>query len=65
VLDLVVVEEEDTTGDDFTHVYCPCDEVHTLCGLERGDGPVLESDAEVTCIVCADLDDKPCVRCGK
>lgn len=50
--------------DDLVHVHCPCTPEWTLCGVETGDGPVMSDATEVTCVVCADLDDEPCARCG-
>lgn len=61
----VLERTEQTSADNEVHVYCPCNEAKTLCGFERDmKAPELPEDAEITCVVCDDLDLKPCEGCG-
>lgn len=58
----------DTTdnGDELHHVYC-CDENLALCGTDVTKYQEAEppSDADKRCIVCEDLIDTTCERCGE
>lgn len=56
--------ESTTAATDYSHVVCKCDENTTLCGLEATDFPWIDDEAEVECVVCADLDEEPCGRCA-
>lgn len=52
--------------DQVSHIACACSPNVNLCGLRQEfhgftDGP-LPSNA---CVVCVDLDDLPCERCGQ
>lgn len=63
----VVVGDVCETGadDDIVHLYCQCDEDLGLCGLDLSDMrevPVMED--QVVCVVCADLAEMACARCG-
>lgn len=53
--------------DDLTHIVCDCGAV--LCGAEPTDEPVCAWDCtcplhELECVVCADLEEFECERCG-
>ena len=48
--------------DDLDHIVCDCDEDRALCGLDVSTSPW--SDGGLDCVVCAELDDLPCERCG-
>lgn len=51
--------------DDLGHIFCDCDENRALCGADVTDCPVVEDrDDSLLCVVCADLEDVPCERCG-
>lgn len=52
-----------TTDSDITHLYC-CNPDVALCGTDVSDVPELADDAEITCVVCADLEEQPCPTCG-
>ena len=44
------------------HYYCECDPDRALCGLDITDFP--ETEHEPECVVCVDLGDLRCPRCG-
>jgi hypothetical protein len=48
-------------GSDTNHLFC-CDPNKSLCGLDISNHPYIGDDADITCVVCADLldDDTPC-----
>lgn len=53
--------------DELDHWSCECDPDRALCGREISDLEECEEwshDAEV-CVVCDDLVDLPCERCGQ
>lgn len=48
------------------HAFCWCDESIAICGADLSDyKEVLSPDVEAECIVCDDLEDRPCPRCGE
>lgn len=53
---------EPTTNDGLVHVFC-CIYDLGLCGTDLTDVPEVLED-EITCVVCHDLRDQPCERCG-
>ncbi|MCX4450643.1 hypothetical protein [Streptomyces sp. NBC_01789] len=49
-----------TTGNSgLDHIYC-CDPGLALCGTDVSDVPEIDPDSDITCVVCADLEDHPC-----
>lgn len=50
--------------DDVAHIVCDCDDNRTLCGLDGTGMHWLEVDELPDCVVCLDLDDFDCDRCG-
>lgn len=58
------VERPADTGsalEELEHVVC-CDCMEVLCGVEYDGSAIV--DCEVGCVVCRDLDNRACVRCG-
>jgi hypothetical protein len=54
----------DTAPDDgLTYVVC-CDDDIALCGTAVADLDWIDEDVEPTCVVCRELDGKPCRKCG-
>lgn len=51
-----------TTDTDLNHIWC-CDPDLALCGTDVSTVPEIETE-EVNCVVCLDLEDQPCARCG-
>ncbi|MFK0172650.1 hypothetical protein ACIQU5_28025 [Streptomyces sp. NPDC090306] len=51
-------------GDGLTHLWC-CDPDTALCGSDLTGDEDLDDDAEVDCIVCLDLEETVCPRCGE
>lgn len=51
-------------GDDLNHITCVCDDNLALCGTDVTYHEWVAT-AEVTCVVCRDLEDEPCPRCGE
>jgi hypothetical protein len=52
-------------ADDLTHSVCHCDPDRALCGTNVTDSEWADDDEELTCVVCLDLVDQPCPRCGQ
>lgn len=50
--------------EDLVHFYCECDENTALCGTDITDDPKDSEEEEVNCVVCIDLVEFPCPRCG-
>ncbi|MBZ6258828.1 hypothetical protein KVH22_25265 [Streptomyces olivaceus] len=51
--------------DDLVHVACVCDPDTALCGTDvTGQNWQADDDEDATCVVCVDLEYKPCKRCG-
>jgi hypothetical protein len=50
--------------DDLVHVVCICDPDTALCGTNATGHDWLDEDEATTCVVCQDLEHKPCKRCG-
>ncbi|MFD4258198.1 hypothetical protein ACFWR9_11345 [Streptomyces sp. NPDC058534] len=55
----------DQAHDDLTHVVCYCDPNLALCGTDVTDSDWVDEDEDTTCVVCVDLVDQPCPRCGR
>jgi hypothetical protein len=57
----------DTGDSDLDHVFC-CEPTMALCGVNIAGDPVNEGewteDDPDLCVVCVDLSDLPCERCG-
>lgn len=53
----------DRVSDDLTHVHC-CEPYRALCGADLHEAVIVEPEEETTCVVCADLDEQPCPKCG-
>jgi hypothetical protein len=49
---------------DLTHVYC-CDYDLALCGLDVTDMPEVPDGTGQDCVVCLDLEEQTCPRCGE
>jgi len=49
-------------SDELLHLYC-CDENLSLCSLDITDLPIT-NDWEDLCVVCDDIERKPCPECG-
>lgn len=49
--------------DDMIHVVCKCSLDVALCGKNMTNRPWADGE-EIGCVVCAQLDDLPCGRCG-
>lgn len=54
-------------GDGMAHAACPCWPDIALCGVDVSGLPWADDDAELAnpCVVCLDLDEQPCPRCGR
>lgn len=48
---------------DLNHIYC-CDHDRALCGADVSGDPEVDID-DADCIVCLDLEDATCPRCGE
>lgn len=46
------------------HLFHDCDPDWSLCGLDISDEPFIEGAVPNPCVVCADLEEHPCHRCG-
>ncbi len=51
--------------DDLLHWYCECNEFIGLCGVDLTNAQHGDPELEPICVVCDDLDDLPCPRCGQ
>jgi hypothetical protein len=54
----------DSGDDSFTHVVC-CNPNLALCGSDVTDVDWVGDDVEATCVVCAELEELACTRCGE
>lgn len=55
------------TGDGgvpITHWVCECRDDIALCGADVAGEKWMDDDEDVTCVVCNDLVDLDCPRCG-
>ena len=52
-----------STDDTVDHYYC-CDEDESLCGLDLSDVPHIDHLPNL-CVVCDDLVQATCPRCGQ
>lgn len=48
----------------ITHWVCDCDPDTALCGVDVAGEEWMGDDEDVTCVVCLDLEDVDCPRCG-
>lgn len=63
---VVIADSSDTEfRESMTHVYCYCDENLALCGTDITGWQEAEDDEDTECVVCLDLEDQPCERCGE
>lgn len=54
-----------TDDDELTHIFC-CDVDRALCLSDISDATfTLDSDGKLECIVCIELEEKPCEVCGQ
>ena len=61
----VVITDEGNGPGKLWHIICRCNEDIALCGHETtGDEIRDEVPSEDVCVVCDDLGDLPCPRCG-
>jgi len=54
--------------DNLEHYYCECDDSVALCGADITDAPdhtASDTPFEDDCVVCIDLVDAACLRCGR
>lgn len=59
-----VVHVLDLDLDDLTtHIYC-CNPDRALCGHDVTDDPEVPGPTPTDCVVCLDLEPKPCRICG-
>ena len=69
---MIETEEKPQLGEPFTcgdpdmeHYCCDCSPDIALCGANLEDAEYLEiADSPDDCVVCVDLKDRPCQRCG-
>ena len=59
------VEETTTNDEELDHYYCSCDDTHALCGTSTIGMEIVEEFTGTLCIVCDDMADQPCPRCGE
>lgn len=59
-----VIVSATATESDLSHTVCECDENAALCGLDVTEFPWDDDEDSPECVVCEDLDDQPCERCG-
>ena len=62
-------EKPDTTGNDFgndlEHYCCTCSINVAFCGADLSDAEYVEyEETPDDCVVCVELKDRPCERCG-
>ncbi|MEI5520704.1 hypothetical protein WB388_08825 [Streptomyces brasiliscabiei] len=57
----------DDGDDDLSHGVCDCDEDTALCGTDVTGVPWAADGQEPVnpCVVCVDLAEQPCPRCGR
>lgn len=60
---MVECTTESLVDTDLIHSVCECDENVALCGLDMTGHDWLP-EGTTTCVVCYDLDELPCSRCG-
>jgi len=55
-----------SADDDLDHIYCDCDPDLGLCGSDISAAIFIGDDEQLDflCLVCDDLADDPCPRCG-
>lgn len=54
-------------GDDLSHAACPCYPDTALCGVDVSGLEWADEGDDPTdpCVVCLDLAEQPCPRCGQ
>lgn len=56
----------DGTDEGYWHVTCDCNLDIALCGLELTGSEIVDfHSVETECVVCEDLENMPCLRCGE
>lgn len=50
----------DVSGDDTVHWLVCGDPTRALCGLDVSGHFVVSEDTDITCVVCIDLQSRPC-----
>lgn len=65
---IIVPRSTDTQlpqASDEAHTVCRCSPNMSLCGSDVHDLPIAQwVDGRTSCVVCRDLELRPCVRCG-
>lgn len=58
--------DDNSADDDYeVHLWCHCSPNRTLCGIDFEEAMYDDDDdEEITCVVCIDLENRPCERCG-
>ncbi|MFJ9114447.1 hypothetical protein ACIRJO_02740 [Streptomyces sp. NPDC102394] len=51
--------------DTLTHAVCPCNDDLALCGANVAGQTWADESEDVDCVVCLDLVEQPCQRCGQ
>lgn len=54
---------EATPDEGLSHVVCCIDDI-ALCGTVVADLDWMDDDEDPTCVVCRELENKPCRICG-
>lgn len=66
VLERPELDDHDDDDDGLEHYCCRCNPDIALCGVDLEDAEYLPpGESPNDCVVCLDLKDKPCSRCGK
>ncbi|MEU3160028.1 hypothetical protein ABZ753_21595 [Streptomyces griseoincarnatus] len=60
---LAPVTETTDIDNETTHVFC-CDPDRALCGHDVSNDPEVPNPTPNDCVVCLDLEEQPCPRCG-
>lgn len=61
----ITLDGNEFDPEDLIHIFCPCDEDVALCGEELGGAFWENAPEEDECVVCIDLQNHPCPRCGE
>jgi hypothetical protein len=61
------VKPDTGAGDELEHVYCKCNRDIGLCGIDISGHQFVAgwSDDVDPCVVCWEMEDKPCPQCGE
>lgn len=61
---LVTTDGPNGTDDDLDHLFC-CDENVAMCGADISDDEIVEDGSLLfPCVVCKDMEYRPCPKCG-